>query len=247
MIKKKIISIYLSFFIFSSMTYAQIFSPPGGKISVGIVSRHIWRGFDLLPDNEPALQGLIHYAFGSTGFEVSLLGSTALSNRNNIKNLNLPKDLDEFDVILKYYKSLHPNWGLTLGVNNYFYPRRDEFDNAYSTEAFLGLTLQNIPLFPTITFYYDFNLGNDLYVNLSLQQFVPMGERLFLLKISTGYNHGQYGVNAGISDIELNFSTDFRLSVFKFTPSINWIIVTEDSVNPNNEIWFGGILSKNLP
>ncbi|RMF57054.1 MAG: hypothetical protein D6743_19455 [Calditrichaeota bacterium] len=232
---------------FVSPLWSQLYAPPGGKVSFGVVSRNIWRGFDVLPDNEPALRGALHYVFGSTGFETLIVGQTAFSNRDEIKGRHRAKDIDEIDLTLKYFRSLSPSFGLTVGLNQYFFPRIDDFDNAYSPEGFVGLTLQNIPLFPTVTFFYDFNLGDDLYVRLSLEQFVPMGERLFLLKIAAGYNNGQYGVSSGISDIELNFSTDFNISVFTLTPSINWVVAPENSVNRNNEIWFGGILSKRLP
>jgi len=224
--------------------FAQLFAPPGGKVSAGAVSRYIWRGFDVLPKGNPAFQGALKYVFGTSGFEATLFGSTALSGRDSLKALNLAKDLDEIDVVLRYYRSLSPSFGLTLGLNNYFFPRKKSFKQAYSPEVFAGLTLQAVPLFPTLLFYYDFNLGNDLYVRLNLQQFVPMGERLFLLKIGFGYNNGQYGVKSGFSDIEFNFSTDLRLGGFELTPSINWVINTESTVNPNNELWFGAFLSK---
>ena len=205
-IKRGLASAVLLSLLSSASLFGQLYAPPGGKFSAGVVSKNIWRGFDVLPDDEPALQGSLHYVFGASGFETLVAGSFALSNRSRLKALNLSRDLDEIDFILKYYRSLNQTFGLTVGLNSYFFPRKNK--DVYSPEAFAGITLQNFPLFPTITFYYDFNLGDDLYVRLSLQQFVPMGERLFLLKIAAGYNNGQYGENSGLSDIEFNFSTD---------------------------------------
>jgi hypothetical protein len=92
-----------------------------------------------------------------------------------------------------------------------------------------------------LTGYYDFNLGDGLYLTLNLQKSFPLGRRVlcttFLLGYTTQYK--SIGVDPGLSDICFGLSSDFVLKKLTLTPCLNYVIVPNETTNKENEIWGG--------
>ncbi|OVE80472.1 hypothetical protein BVY01_00275 [bacterium I07] len=233
-----LISSLLIFSLIPSVLIGQSQFQTGFYGSFGIRSRNIWRGFDLLPDDQPVLQSTIGYKLGLSGLNAKLKVSSALKDRSRLKNRDMVKDLDELLLTIDYSRPGEV-LGWRIGINNYYYPRSDRTWDRYSPEIFLGLSLESIILFPKLTFYYDANLGDNFYALLSLGQFIPIGERLFTFRMQLGYNNGQFGVQRGISNIDFQLSTDVYLSSFILRPMVGYVIIPEGTVNSENEIWFG--------
>jgi len=209
---------------------AQGFVQPGFSGKAGVASRYIWRGMDKMPNNAPTAQLNLNYVFGMSGLSLSASGAMALRDRN------LLNTGDEAIVKLDYSKT-GEQFGFTVGVNNYIYPSAE--GDKYSPELYAGVSFQSIIMFPTVTFYYDFNLADDWYLSLSGGQFVPIGERLFTFGWVLGYNHGQFGAEPGISHIDLTLATDVFPFGQKVTPVMAYVITPGDRVNRENEFWFG--------
>ena len=95
--KKLFIIVIVLFFIHTSFSSANI---KNLSVEAHYVSRFIWRGFDVTPDNNPAFQPSLTYSFGKTGLWVNLWGSIGLTERSKIKTA------DEVDYVFGYDKSL---------------------------------------------------------------------------------------------------------------------------------------------
>ncbi|MCK5146465.1 hypothetical protein KAR48_06890 [bacterium] len=227
---KKRVIVFLFAVLMPALLLGQGFVQPGFSGDAGVVSRYIWRGMDMMPDNAPTAQLNMNYVFGMSGISFSASGSMAMRDRD------LLKAGDEAIFVLDYSK-VGEKFGFTFGLNNYLYPNAG--GDSYSPEIYTGISFQSIIMFPTLTFYYDFNLADDWYVSLSGGQFVPIGERLFTLGWVVGYNHGQFGTDPGISHIDITLSTDVFPFGQKVTPVIGYVITPGDRVNIENEFWFG--------
>ena len=86
--------------------------------------------------------------------------------------------------------------------------------------------------------YYDFELGDGLYVEASGAYDIPVGNYSVSNSLAVGYNNGQFGVDAGLSDIALSTSMDFPLWKLIITPGLNYTFILGDTVNSDNdEFW----------
>ena len=93
---------------------------------------------------------------------------------------------------------------------------------------------------PTLTAYYDVNLGSGLYVLLEGSHSIPLSESLGLdLHAGLGYNSKQYIDESGLSDLTIGASLPFKLGSWTIAPLVNYTFVFLDSVNDENEFWFG--------
>ena len=217
---------------------------PGKALNfqVDVTSRYIWRGFDLLPDNNSALQPSLTYDFGDSGFSLNLWASFALTDRDDYKYA------DEIDVTLTYALKTRESLSLVLGFTNYgwWFAEDFEFEDHTTQEFFVELGFPKVPLSPTFTAFYDINLGDGLYVQVAGGHTLPLGEGLNMdISAALGYNAGMFlpeGADTGFSDLTIGASVPFKIGGLTLSPFVNYTFVFLDAVNDDNELWFGASL-----
>jgi uncharacterized protein (TIGR02001 family) len=205
----------------------------GVRTDLTVVSRYVWRGFDCIANDRPAIQPSITLDFGKSGVWFNVWSAFALADT----------DFVELDLVVGYDKALSEDWMLSAGAGYFTFPSISGFPDKNSTtpEVYAGVTLTLFPLSPNLALYYDFNMGDGLYATFSLSRGFLVKEKLISATVLAGYTR-QYrgiGVDPGISDICLGISTDLELKDLTLTPSINYVIVPNESINDENEIWVG--------
>ena len=231
-IKRKIIDkILLGFFLFFFA------SPAVSEIQMSstliLVSRYIFRGSDIVRNDRPAVQPSLTLNLGESGLWFNVWSAIAL----------VDTDFVELDFILGYDRVLSKDITLSTGIGYFPFPSYPNYPdkNSTSPEIYLGTTFSSIPLSPRLTAYYDFNLGDGFYLTFDLQKsFILRGRILrptFLLAY-TNQNKG-FGVDPGLSDICFGLSTDFVFKKLTLTPSLNYVIVLNETINQEDEIWAG--------
>ncbi|MBA7494240.1 hypothetical protein ES702_04815 [subsurface metagenome] len=199
-------------------------------------SRYIWRGFDIFPKNKSAIQPSLTLNFGESGFSIGLWCSFSLGGRDELKYS------DEIDFTLVYHFKISEDFSFQAGFNHYgwYFAKNFSFKDSTTQEFFVTAVLPEIFLSPTLTVYYDINLGDGLYILLGGGHSVKLSNTITInLSASLGYNGGQWIKNFGFSDLEFDVSLPFKLNKFTISPFFNYTFVFLDSVNENNEIWFG--------
>jgi hypothetical protein len=203
---------------------------------VDLVSRYIWRGFDLLPENHGAIQPSFTVDLGRSGFSLNVWSSFALAQRGTFKYS------DEIDLTLSYAFKVPEDWELTVGFIHYGYWFADGFrfkDNT-SQEVFATITRTDLPLSPALSVYYDFNLGSGLYIILGGSHELKLSERISMeMGGLIGFNSKQYIDKTGFSDIDLYAKLPLTAGRLTLTPSLNVMIPLLDEVNEETEVCFG--------
>lgn len=212
--------------------------PLAGAVSgqIDLVSRYIWRGFDLLPNNHAAIQPAVTIDLGESGFSLNVWSSFALAQRAMFKSS------DEIDLTLEYAFKMPEGWELSAGVIHYGYwfAADFKFKDHTSQEVYATLANTDLPLSPQLSVYYDFNLGSGLYVTLSGSQELKVNEKVSMeVGGLIGFNSRQYIDKTGFSDIGLYARLPLTLGGLTLTPSLNVMIPLLDEVNEDMEIWFG--------
>jgi uncharacterized protein (TIGR02001 family) len=234
--QKTIRSFYLTFFLLLLFT-PSVFSEIGFRSDLTLVSRYVWRGFDTISNNRPAIQPSLTFDFGKSGVWLNLWSAIAL----------VDTDFVELDLIAGYDKTFSDKITLSAGVGYFTFPSLPHWPDKNSTtpEVYTGMTACSFPLSPTLTFYYDFNLGDGFYGTLSLNHDFRIKGIVLSPAFMVGYIH-QYqkiGVDPGFSDISLGLSSDFAVENITLTPCVNYVIVPNHTINNENEIWMGLCIS----
>lgn len=228
---KKSFALLLMCFFWMSMLL-----PGAVSAKVDLVSRYIWRGFDLLPDNHAAVQPSLTVDLGNSGFSLNVWSSFALSNRA------LFKYTDEIDLTLAYAFKMPENWEFSVGFTNYGYWFADgfTFKDHTTQEVFVSLSKTDLPLSPTLTVFYDFNLGSGLYASFSCSHSVKLNETASIDAGGLiGFNSKQFITKSGFSDIDFYLMVPLAFGKLQVIPSINLMIPLMNEVNDHTEIWFG--------
>ncbi|MBU4268095.1 MAG: hypothetical protein KJ808_04525 [Acidobacteria bacterium] len=212
--------------------------PLPGAVSaqVDLVSRYIWRGFDLLPDNHAAIQPSFTVDLGESGFSLNVWSSFALAQRG------VYKYSDEIDLTLEYTFKMAEGWELSAGFIHYGYwfAADFKFKDHTSQEAYTTVAKTDLPLSPTLSIYYDLNLGSGLYITLGGSQEWKVSEKVNVeVGGLIGFNSRQYIDKTGFSDIDLYAKLPLTVGRLTLTPSLNVMIPLLDEVNKDTEIWFG--------
>ncbi len=198
-----------------------------------LVSKYIWRGFDTISDDRPAIQPSCTLNFGKSGFWLNLWSAIALADTNFV----------EADVIAGYSRDLFDRLTLSAGGGYYTFPSLTGWPDRSSTtpEIYTGITVCFVPFSPTWTIYYDFNLGDGIYSTFSLNQLFQIKNQTLNPSITVGYTNQYHkiGVEQGWSDINFGVSADFALKNITISPSVNYVIVPNQTINDENEFWVG--------
>ncbi len=206
------------------------------ELGADVMSKYIWRGFDLYDDDNPALQPSLTYTFGESGFSVNLWGSFALGERS------MYKDYDEIDLTLDYAFSLSDQVEMSVGFiqYGYYFGGKDVYQESTTQELYVSAGLPEAFLAPILTVFYDVNLGSGLYVLLEASHSFPLSATLGLgLYAGLGYNGKQFIDESGLSDLTIGASLPISLGDWTIAPLVNYTFVFLDSVNEENELWFG--------
>ena len=212
------------------------------SFQVDVTSRYIWRGFDLISDNNPAIQPSLTFDFGESRFSLDIWGSFALNERG------IYKYADEIQLTMIYTFKIHENFSLVLGFINYgyFFAKSFTFEDNTTQEFFVELGFPKVPFSPTLTAFYDINLGDGLYVKLTGGHSLPLkGELNLDLAATLGYNAGMFlpeGADTGFSDLTIGASLPIKIGGLTLSPFVNYTFVFLDAVNEDNELWFGASL-----
>ncbi len=229
---KKFKTIILLLFLFSA---AFCLYSGGFSFQADFVSRYIWRGFDLNPTKKPVIQPQVTYAFGDSGFAVNLFLNFSFEDKNT----------NEVDFTFSYDFKTGEDFALTVGFTNYAWPYIKDFDFKDHTtqEFFVTAGFPKLPLSPTISVYYDINLGDGLYAELGIGHSVELSKNLTAdLSGSLGYNAGQWlpdGANTGFSDLNLGAALPIKTGKFTVTPYATYTFVFLDAVSLDNHFRFG--------
>lgn len=198
-------------------------------------SSYIWRGFDLNPYKKPVLQPSIDLELGQSGFAVNLWSSFSFVSR----------ELNEFDLTLSYSKDLTKDVSIEAGLIHYawYFTENFKFKDDTSHEVFLSVGLTDIFLEPALTFYYDFTVGDGLYIQLDIGHSFPILKNLELaLSSSLGYNGGQWLAeesDPGFSDLNFGLALPFTAGRFQAVALFNYTIVLLEAIGQENHFWFG--------
>ncbi len=210
--------------------------PGKATFQVDWVSRYVWRGFDLLPDNHPALQPALAIDLGRSGFSLNLWSSFTLAQRGTLRYS------DEIDLTLAYKFAMPEGWELSAGFNLYGYWFAEDFSfwDATSQEVFASIARTDLPLSPSLSVYYDLNLGSGLYVSLAVGHEIRMSDQLGMeVGGLIGFNSRQYIDKTGFSHMDLFARLPLALGGLTLVPSINLTVPLLEEVNEETEVWFG--------
>jgi uncharacterized protein (TIGR02001 family) len=234
-VKKIFILILLTIFVVPGL-YADF------SYEVGFVSSYVWRGFDLYPKNKPAIQPSITYTFGKSGFSVNVWYSYILADRDQYK------DLEEIDFTFNYDFSLSENVSFSVGMINYsfLWTPGYTFKDGNTQEFYAVLGFPKVFLGPSVSVYYDINLGDGFYITLSGGHSFSLSDKTALeLGATLGYNGGQYlndDDETGISDLTLSASLPFTIGKVGITPTINYTHVFLEPLyregDKKGKLWF---------
>lgn len=206
------------------------------EFQADVMSKYIWRGFDLYSNNNPAFQPSLTYSFGESGFSVNVWTSFALGERE------FYKDYDEIDLTLDYAFSLSDNVDMSVGFiqYGYYFGGKDVYKEATTQEFYLSAGLPNAFLAPNLTVFYDVNVGSGLYVMLQGTHSIPLSETIGLdLTACLGYNGKQFIEESGFSDLMFKASFPIKIGDWTIAPQINYTFVFLEAINDENEFWFG--------
>jgi uncharacterized protein (TIGR02001 family) len=224
-----LISMSMIAFLFSCPVSAKM----GFRSEISLVSKYVWRGFDTIVDDRPAIQPSVTFDFGRSGVWFNLWSAVALADT----------DFVELDLVLGYDRDLSKYLSLSAGIGYFTFPSMSNYpdENSTTPEAYAGITANALPFSPSFTLYYDFNLGDGIYATLSLSRDLRMGTMVLNSSLLVGYmdQYKDIGVDPGISDICWGVSTDFSYKSITLTPNVNYVIVPNDTVNDENEFWVG--------
>ena len=227
--KKALILLICLFYVFPPATAAAF-----GEISVesAVVSRYIWRGFDVTSNNKPALQPSVTFTDQKTGIYFNFWNSTGFDR-------NATKGVDEWDFAVGYSKKLTDLVEVSVGYIYYTFPNYNTANISHEFNA--GIALGTV-LSPSITAYYDAELGTGLYLLGAVSQ--GLGSSPVSVGAAFGYNSEMFIDKSGFSDITLSIGIDIPLPYknVSLSPSVNYTMIPDNmkgagGLSDENELW----------
>jgi len=194
----------------------------------------------VLADNQPAVQPSVTYYVGMTGLFLNVWCSFAMAKHKEYQ------DLDEIDLTVNYDLATSEYFSLSTGFTNYGFYLAENFnaEDHTSKEMYISVGLPNETFSPNLTAYYDFDLGDGLYLLLGGDYSLNVTKKLNLdLSASLGYNAGQYladDVEGGISDLNLSVGFPMKNNNVSFYPFVSYTAPRiKELNNDTSEFWFG--------
>jgi hypothetical protein len=191
------------------------------SVSVGVdpVSHYVWRGFDMM-DGGGAIQPWATVELGVSGLSLGVWSSFCVLERDRLVGGVPRSEFDELDVSLDYALDAGP-LSVSAGAIHYSFFGVEGFPDKGSTtyEAYVGAGLSQLPFAPTVTAFYDFNLGDGFYLTFSGEQELPVAVPLSL-SFSMGYMDQTWRPKAGISDVNVGLSLPLSVGGLSVTPLV---------------------------
>lgn len=165
-------------------------------------SKYVFRGIDLL-DGEPVHNPYVF--FGAGGFSAYYYGYYGDIGENGPR-------YEEADFGLDYTFSLGDKASLKVGALTYQYLNDDSGSD--TSEAYAALSF-DVPLKPTLTYNYDFDVFDGGYAALGVSHSVPLGGTLSLglsaaLGVDFGYNDPES--SGDLNDLLLGVDLPWQVS-----------------------------------
>ncbi len=159
------------FLLGTGMTaFAEEAEKPSADLSVALLSKYVWRGFELSKDSlviQPSLT--VSYM----GFGFNLWGNLDTDQDMELFGIDGGANWNETDMTLSYDNSVGM-MGYSVG---YIYYALDGVDD--SQEVYAAISLDTI-LAPTLTVYRDFNAFPGWYSTLGVSHSFPLSETIAL-------------------------------------------------------------------
>lgn len=148
--------------------------------SIDLVSEYYWRGL-VVPG--PSLQPSVSLDL-TDNLSVSAWGAFNLDDRNQYDSS------DEVDFTLAYFVS-NENYDVELGIMQYVLPNSQTV--SVSTESFVTLSLNNLPVTPSVSNYLALDGGNGWYIDTALSREI-----------------GDLMTHRGTMSLEVHFAVDIQ-------------------------------------
>jgi uncharacterized protein (TIGR02001 family) len=221
---------------------------------------YIWRGFDLLPNDDPAFQPDLYLTLGNTGLYFGAWANFATDKRWEI--------WDEWDFYFGYTFSVGGDGRLSteldLGYIYFHFPEQDS--DVDSQEVSLGFRFPGLfresplSIVPYATVYYSFaahenetdqegwwfKLGADFDIPVRLPGGEPDQALNCYLESFLNDGGASSQVDPGWSHTAIGVETTYTVFGIGVTPSFNYQWTWEDTVNEEDEFWFLLKLSRTL-
>ncbi len=231
-----------------------------GKISVDVTatvqSKHIWHGIDLLDDHGVFLPA-VGVTLGDTGFSGKHIHGYPLSSGfvNSTQSVYAVFYTGAFLKDTRYATNFTANY-IYYGLpkisdrkgdsqefgSTFFWPKLIAVGDGYITPSYylgyIWASRSNSNISGCEGFIHIFGLAYDLDV----PDFWAVGKsQTFRLSGDITYNDGFAGsaIEHDWSHATLGISTDLKKGNLTISPSLNYQISMEDSVNDENELWCG--------
>lgn len=220
---KKSAGLFMFIFLLGSVAHASL-----ADLNLTYASRYMFRGYDL-NGNQPSLQPGATFYLGNSGFTFGLFGAYNLGDTT-------PRELTEVDYTLTYANAFNEAWNYSVYYSYYSFPPL-QGPASRTHELFFSLTGNQLPLTPTLTASYDFELGNGSFFSLALKRSFET-----IIRLDTGltieYDNGQYGSPTGVSDCTVSCATSLPAGNFSIQPAAYYVFENKDLRGLDNIFWF---------
>ena len=213
-----------------------------------LVSRYVWRGQDLNPNNDMAFQPSITFSLHDS-VSLNVWGSIGKSGVNQNKGM----ELDELDFTLSKSGAFSKDLNWTVGHTYYTF---HTLSNDESQETYAGVSLPKVAMKPSVTLYGDWgsDVSRGYYLSVAGSHDIPLAgnKRLpsITMNVSAGYCDGQWSMKPGLSDVNVSFAAPVEMKAFTVTPFITYTYVPDKAssakgqtsppfINTQNELWGG--------
>ena len=176
--------------------------PTSYSVDSDSYGKYIWRGWTL--DDQTVYQPT--FELGYQPFKLTVCATYCAQTTHNWS-----------DVTYAFtYTNSTPKFDWTVGhiwyvTNNKYNQAADPA--ALSTEFCFSCTAKALPLYPTLSYFHDYDQGNGDYAQLTLTKYIPVGKKSlpWTLQTSFGYNVHQYRSVTGFSDWATSLEIPIKL------------------------------------
>ncbi|MBI5015836.1 MAG: hypothetical protein HZB55_10145 [Deltaproteobacteria bacterium] len=164
------------------------------------VTRYIWRGYDLVPDNNPAFQpsGAVGYSpLKGLNVSGSVWGSYGMSDSED----KIPQDenkWDEIDYTINVSYAVSDTVSVSVGHIYYFFPQVLDADADDTKEVYTGVSV-GLPLNLStgLKIYYDYDNGKGIYANWTIDYSRKLSDAV---SVFSGFNVGYMSYTKDAAD-----------------------------------------------
>lgn len=215
--------------------------------SNSFVSRYIWRGLDLLPDNDPAYQPSVDVALEKlvAGADLSFNVWGSFPSGGGHEELT---ELDYSATLSRDFELFN----LSSGFTHFDYVKANRYSDLH--EIWMSASLFKIPILPVDVSFnvlaaYEFEAVNEgpedgMYYSWGFSTSVPMGrcplaqeEQTFDMAVTNWGNDGVTGLKpSALYATEITLSTSYAAGPVTITPGFMYVASHEKEINEDDEI-----------